>query len=122
FEIVNMQSLGGPRCPDSAIITLRFADGSIGVVNYFANGNRAIPKERLEIYCAGRVLLLHNYRSLTAYGWERGSSMRSWKQDKGQSACVAAFVSALKCGGPAPISLDEILEVSRVSIKASSCT
>src|SRR5262249_39078971 len=83
-EIVNMQSRGSNR-PDTAVITLRFADGSIGVVNYFANGNRAIPKERLEIYCAGRVLLLDNYRRLAAFGWQRGSSMRSWKQDKGQS-------------------------------------
>ena len=121
FEIVNMQSRG-PNRPDTAVITLRFADGSIGVVNYFANGNRAIPKERLEIYCAGRVLLLDNYRRLTAYGWGRGSNMGSWKQDKGQSACIAAFVAALKSGGPAPILLNEILEVSRVSIEISSCT
>ena len=122
FDIVKMQSLTGRSRPDTAVITLGFADGSIGVVNYFANGNREIPKERLEIYCAGRVLLLDNYRRLATFGWQRGSSMRSWNQDKGQSACVGAFVSAVKSGGPAPVRLEEILEVSRVSIEVSSRT
>jgi predicted dehydrogenase/threonine dehydrogenase-like Zn-dependent dehydrogenase len=121
FDVIKMEGLPG-LTSDTAVITLRFADGSIGVLNYFANGHRAIPKERLEVYCAGRVLLLDNYRRLAAWGWQRGSGMRSWKQDKGQLGCTRAFVSALKTGGPPPIPLEEILEVSRVSIEIASLT
>lgn len=44
--------------------------------------------------------------------------MNLWRQDKGQAACVKAFVEALRNAGPAPIPLEEILEVSRVSIEA----
>jgi len=42
--------------------------------------------------------------------------MTLWRQDKGQRACVEAFVQALRTGAPAPIPFDEIVEVSRVAI------
>ncbi|WP_245969586.1 hypothetical protein [Thiocapsa rosea] len=45
--------------------------------------------------------------------------MKLWHQDKGQKACAAAFVEALRNGGPAPIPLEEILEVSRVAIEVA---
>ncbi len=44
--------------------------------------------------------------------------MNLWRQDEGQAACVEAFVEALCNGGPAPIPMEEILEVGRVSIEA----
>lgn len=120
FTIASLPLPGGPVRPDTASLTLRFSDGSCGVINYFANGHRAAPKERLEVYCGGRVLVLDNFRRLAAYGWRGFSGMRSWTQDKGQKACVAAFVDAVRSGGPAPIPVDEILEVSRVAIEAAA--
>jgi predicted dehydrogenase/threonine dehydrogenase-like Zn-dependent dehydrogenase len=120
FTMTSLRVPGGPVRPDTASLTLRFADGSFGIVNYFADGHRGMPKERLEVYCAGRVLLLDNFRRLTGYGWRRFSAMKSWRQDKGQNACVAAFVNAVRRGGPPPIPIDEILEVSRVAIEAAA--
>ena len=117
FDVAGLKTPGGPILPDTAVITLRFADGSLGAVNYFANGHRAVPKERLEIYCAGRVLVLDNFRKLTGYGWPGFSSMRSWRQDKGQRACAQAFVDAVRRGGPAPIPAQELFEVARVTIE-----
>jgi predicted dehydrogenase len=103
---------------DKAMITLEFADGSVGSIHYLANGDKGFPKERLEVFCAGRVLQLDNFRKLRGWGWTGFSRMNLWRQDKGQAACAGAFVAAVKQGGPAPIPLDEILEVSRVSIEA----
>jgi predicted dehydrogenase len=120
FEVFYLKTPAGPIQPDTAIITLRFADGSLGVINYLAHGHKAVPKERLEIYCPGRFLALDNYRKLTGHGWRGFSSMKSWRQDKGHAACVAAFIEAVKCGGPSPIPLTEIFEVSRVSIEVAS--
>lgn len=45
--------------------------------------------------------------------------MNLWRQDKGQKACVAAFLDAIRNGGPDPIPYDEIIEVSRVAIELS---
>lgn len=102
---------------DTVSIQLGFADGSIGAVHYFANGNKSLPKERLEVFASGRVLQLDNYRKLTGFGWSNFSKMNLWRQDKGQKACVKAFVEAINGREAAPIPFDEILEVSRVSIE-----
>lgn len=104
---------------DKATITLGFADGSVGTVHYFANGAPSFPKERIEAFCAGRILVLDNYRQLQGYGWPGFGKMRSWRQDKGQMACAAAFLAAIEHGKPAPIPPEEIFEVSRVTIEAA---
>jgi predicted dehydrogenase len=101
---------------DTVSIELSFADGSIGTVHYFANGSKAFPKERLEVFAAGRVLQLDNFRSLRGFAWPGFSKMKLWRQDKGQKACAAAFTQAVARGGPSPIPFDEVLEVARVTI------
>ena len=102
---------------DTTTIQLGFADGSIGTIHYFANGSRSFPKERLEIFAAGRVLQLDNFRKLAGYGWTGFRKMNLWRQDKGQSACVQAFVDAVRQSGTSPISIDELMEVSRVTVE-----
>jgi predicted dehydrogenase len=102
---------------DTVTLQFAFADGSIGTVHYLANGSKAFPKERLEVFCAGRVLQLDNFRRLRGYGWPGFSKMNLWRQDKGQRACAVAFVRAVQAGGPAPIAFDELIEVSRVTIE-----
>ena len=101
---------------DSFTVSLRFADGSMGTIVYLANGSKAFPKERLEVFAAGRVLQLDNFRKLVGYGWPGFSKMNLWRQDKGQAACAKAFVDAVGQGGQSPIPLAELLEVARVSI------
>ena len=119
FDVTGMARAGGPPRTDVASLTLRFEDGSFGVVNYLANGHKAYPKERLEAFAGGRVLVLDNYRKLSGYGWPGFGGLSAWSQDKGQTACVAAFVAAVKRGGLAPIAPAEIFEVSRLAIEAA---
>ena len=104
---------------DSVSISLKFEDGSVGVVHYLANGSKAFPKERLEVFANGRVLQLDNFRKLKGFGWPGFTKMNLWRQDKGQKACAAAFINAIAHGGPAPIPFDEIVEVARVSIEVA---
>ena len=104
---------------DTATIQLAFHDGSIGTVHYFANGTKAFPKERLEVFAAGRVLQLDNFRKLRGFGWPGFRKMNLWRQDKGQAACAAAFVQAVAGKAPPPIPFDQLLEVARVSIDAA---
>ena len=102
---------------DKATITLEFGDGSVGTIHYLANGDKGFPKERVEVFCGGRVLQLDNFRRLTGWGWKGFRSMALWRQDKGQAACAKAFVDAVRGGGVSPILFDEIVEVSRASIE-----
>lgn len=100
---------------DKASITLGFEDGSFGTIMYLANGAASFPKERVEVFTAGRVLQLDNFRKLKGYGWPGFNKLNLWKQDKGQNACAVAFLQAVEKGSPA-IPVEEIFEVARVTI------
>lgn len=101
---------------DTLSLQMAFADGSIGSVHYFANGSKAFPKERLEVFAGGRILQLDNFKKLTGFGWPGFRKMNLWQQDKGQNACAAAFLDAIRAGGVSPIAFEEIVEVSRITI------
>ena len=113
------QQLGMPT-DDKVSISLSFADGSVGTVHYLANGDKSFPKERLEVFCSGGILQLDNFRKLRGFGWPGFSKMNLRRQDKGQKACAAAFLAAIREGSASPIPFDEIIEVSRVSIEVAS--
>ncbi|MFP4511841.1 MAG: bi-domain-containing oxidoreductase [Acidimicrobiales bacterium] len=107
----------GPR--DTATISLGFADGSIATVNYFANGSKRYPKERIEVFSGGRVMVDDNHRSLKTHGWPWTLPTRLLRPDKGHRAGIGAFLAAVRSGGPAPIPLDEILEVAEAGLRAA---
>lgn len=111
--IVGVQAMSAGE--DKVTATLRFADGSIGTIHYFSNGHKSFPKEQLEVFCGGRVLQLDNFRKLRGYGWSGFQKMDLWSQDKGQTACVAAFVDAIRRGTCSPIPWDELVEVTQVT-------
>lgn len=121
-EIVSVQarrmgdSPGMATTEDKASIILGFADGSFGTIHYLANGSASFPKERIEVFTAGRVLQLDNFVKLKGFGWPGFKKMNLWRQDKGQNACAAAFLTAIEQGKAAPIPPEEIFEVARVSI------
>jgi predicted dehydrogenase/threonine dehydrogenase-like Zn-dependent dehydrogenase len=104
---------------DKAVITLGFADGSFGTVHYLANGGASFPKERVEVFAAGRTLQLDNFLRLRGFNWRGFRNRKAWRQDKGQEACAAAFLSAVQEGKEAPIPFDELEEVTRATIEAA---
>lgn len=108
-----------PIVDDKVSLTLAFADGSIATIHYLANGNKGFPKERIEVFTAGRVLQLDNFRKLRGWGWNGFTKLNLWGQDKGQEACAAAFVAAIRLGAPQPIPASELFEVARVTIEAA---
>ena len=73
-------------------------------------------KENLEIYVDGKVLHLSNYKNFKGYGWSKFTRSRLLFQNKGQKACVDAFVDAVKKQTVSPIPFDEIHEVADVCI------
>lgn len=116
-DVHYLKPLSAQTPRDSFTINLEFSDGSLGSIHYLANGHTAIAKERLEVFCEGKVLQLDNFRKLTGFGWSNFTKMNLWNQNKGQKECVQAFVSAIKKGEPSPIPFEEILEVSKVTIQ-----
>jgi len=104
---------------DKAVITLSFEDGSLGTIHYFANGGSSFPKERIEAFAAGGTLQIDNFIKMKGFNWPGFKKQNLIRQDKGQSACVSAFVEAIKNGEPTPIKADELFEVSKATIEAA---
>jgi len=109
---------GDGRLGDCVSIQLTFADGSIATVHYLANGSKDFPKERIEIFSAGKVVTCDNFRKSTEVGGK--GKLKTSSQDKGHAAELKAFVNAIRFGGRWPIPADELLEVSRVTIQVDA--
>jgi predicted dehydrogenase len=103
---------------DISLLQFAFADGSLATIQYFSNGNKSFPKERVEMFFDGKSMRLDNFRTVSSWGISGATSRWPRRQDKGHLNLVRAFLGAVKAGGPAPIPMDQILEVSRFSIDA----
>jgi predicted dehydrogenase len=109
----------GRYAEDNVTLHLSFPDGSLGVVTYLANGDKAFPKERLEVFCAGRVSVLDDFRTLELVQNGRRERIHSrLRQDKGHRAGWEAFLAAVRRGGPPPIPYDHLLGVTRATFAA----
>lgn len=110
---------GGRYREDNAVLTFTFSDGSLGTVSYLANGDKAFPKERVEVFAAGRVGVLNDYRTLEMIHDGKRQVVRSpLRQDKGHQAEWKAFAAAIQAGGPPPIPYEHLFGVTRASFAA----
>lgn len=105
-----------PVQDDKAILTLKFSDGSIATIVYLANGNKGFSKERVEVFAAGRVLQLDNFRKLRGWGWPGFTKMNLWRQNKGVDALVSAFLASVTSDAAPAIPLSDIIDSTRASI------
>lgn len=104
---------------DRVAISLRFADGSLGTVNYFANGSKSYPKETMEVFSDGRILRLENFRTLRGWGFRDFSTFSTARQDKGHEAEVRLFMDRVEKGGAAPIPFDHLEATTRATFVAA---
>jgi predicted dehydrogenase/threonine dehydrogenase-like Zn-dependent dehydrogenase len=112
----SMPSEGGTES-DSVVLQMAFPNGSISTISYLANGDRSLPKEQLEVFCAGSVALLDDFRSLILT--QNGSSrQKKSAMDKGHKAIWQAFSEAALSGSAPPIPYDHLMAVSRATFAA----
>lgn len=97
---------------DTLNIQLTFANGSIGVVSYYANGPKSLPKEYIEVFQSGKAGVLNNFKELQVFG-KKTIKKKLFNQDKGQSVMVTEFINSLLKGGGSPISFEEISAVTK---------
>ncbi len=98
----------GKYVNDNFQITLSFSNGSIASIAYLANGSRAAGKEYLELFTAGKTIIMDDFRKLSIFGKGEKTDRALFKQDKGHSAAWAAFVSAIKSHSSPPIPYDQL--------------
>jgi predicted dehydrogenase/threonine dehydrogenase-like Zn-dependent dehydrogenase len=113
---VNPGSAGLPAT-DTLTLTIAYDDGSLGTIHYWSNGDAGIPKERIEVYGAGRSAVLDDFRRLDLHAGGRTETKRRRGQAKGFAEEARAFAEACKSGEP-PIGLDSLIDTTLVTFLA----
>ncbi|MFI8910213.1 bi-domain-containing oxidoreductase [Streptomyces sp. NPDC053513] len=98
-------------------VVLRYPDGSTATISYVTSGAPGFPKETLDLLADGKVLRLDDFVRASVYGRKRWVSSRLPKaRDKGQNAQLAAFVRAVRTGGPMPVPLESLVATTAATL------
>jgi polar amino acid transport system substrate-binding protein len=103
---------------DSAIISMSMTDGSIASVVYTASGDKAVAKERVEIFCNRAVAVIDDFKSGQFTSRGKTEKLGGRSQDKGHAAEVSAFLDAARREGGEPISFESLVATSLASFAA----
>jgi predicted dehydrogenase/threonine dehydrogenase-like Zn-dependent dehydrogenase len=117
---MGIQPQSGWRGDDNISILLRFADGSLGTLVYFASGNSQASKEWVEVARGGQMIQIDNWVSLQGFGRRRLQS-KKFSQDKGFSVEIPEFLKAVKDGREMPIPFEDSVAttLATLAVKAS---
>ena len=103
---------------DAVNISIKFSNGSIGVVSYFSNGNRGVPKEYIEINSSGTSAIIDDFKELSIYGKGKPFKKKLMNQNKGQKNMVNSFINSIENDGVAPIKMEETFFTTLATLKA----
>ena len=98
-------------------ISLSYKNGSIGNISYFANGDKSLAKEQVEIYANGNTVVLNDFKTLVIHANGKKKEKKLLTQDKGQKTEVKKFIETIINGGVEVIPFWEIHNASLVSFK-----
>jgi predicted dehydrogenase/threonine dehydrogenase-like Zn-dependent dehydrogenase len=102
---------------DNVSMTFTFPDGSIGIVDYLANGDKSFPKERIEVFCGGQIAVLDDFVSLQTIKNGRKKEIKS-AQNKGWVEEWKVFAKAIREGGEPPIPYEQLIGVTTATFAA----
>ncbi len=105
--------------PDSAVVTLTFADGSVGTTLIASDGCGRFPKEATEVYVGGQALCIEDFERLTyrAASEEGDREIALTKQDKGHRRELALFGRAILTDSAPPNGLQQALRAALISYR-----
>ena len=112
---------GDGRLGDCVALHLQFEDGSIATIHYLANGSKDFPKERIEVFSGGTVVVCDNFRQTREIGGQR-RKLKTKGQDKGHKAELQAFIDSVTTTGEWPIPGNELLEVSQITLELAGAS
>jgi predicted dehydrogenase len=111
----SVSSLGNNQ---DVVVSVEFDDGSLGTFSYLCSGDRAFSKERVEVFGAGCVAVLDDFRQLELVRHGKKKSFRSrLLQDKGHAAEWQGFSECIQSRQPAPIPFTEIVASTLATIR-----
>jgi len=102
--------------PDSAIVTLTFAGGSVATTLIASDGCPAFPKESTEIYARGKAIHIENFFEMTWHGFgDDPGSIQLDAVDKGHRVELDLWADAILEGADPPNGLSNALRAALIS-------
>jgi predicted dehydrogenase len=115
---VSVYATASPGNEDLQVV-LGYPDGSTATVSYVTTGPSGFPKETVDLVADGRALRLDDFVRASVYEGRRRtwlSSRLPKARDKGQEAELAAFVRAVRSGGPMPVPLKSLVATTAATL------
>jgi polar amino acid transport system substrate-binding protein len=100
---------------DNVAITIRFSNGSVGVITYIACGNKLLSKERIEVFGGEKSFIIHDF--VMGEFYSKGSVKKIKQAGKGHQEEVELFIKAIREGLPSPISLESIFYTTATTFR-----
>jgi len=100
---------------DNITVIVKFDNGSIGNLTYVANGDNSMPKEKIEVFGAGNIGVINDFRDGAFHKSGKITKLKS--SGKGHKEEVEAFLNAVRDGRESPISFRSICLTTLTTFK-----
>lgn len=102
---------------DNFCATMRYEDGSVCTLTYTALGPKiGLSKERIEVFANNEAWIVDDFKSLVRAS-DRAVLWSASTADKGHYEELSQFGDCLATGAPPPISVEQLLETTAVSLR-----
>jgi len=101
---------------DNKSITLKYIDGSVASIDYFANGSKDLAKENMEVHFDGKSIIMDDYKSLKGYG-VKIAEIEDKISQKGQYEELEALYETIKGNKKEwPIELWDMIQTTEATL------
>lgn len=95
------------RSDDNITANIEFENHSVGNLTYTAMGDKAMEKERLEIFAGGNSYVINDFKEACIFTNNRKKRVKN--KSKGHKEEVDIFIKTLRKGGENPINFGSLL-------------
>ena len=113
-ECINTSN-GKMKNDDNISVVIKFSDGSVGNINYLANGDKALAKERMEIFGGGKTGIINDFKGGELYNQNKLKELKM--EGKGHKQEVETFLSSVSKGHAMPISFESLYYTTKTTFK-----
>ncbi len=98
---------------DNLAISLSMNNGGVGSILYASGGDKAYPRERVEVFGGGTAGQIDDFRSARFMARGRARRLRHWLgADRGHRGELEALLDAIRRGEPGPVALDDYIRTT----------
>ena len=99
---------------DNVSIVLKYEDGSVSNIQYFAMGNKQVSKEYMEIHFDEKTIIMDDYKTLKGFG-VKVNEISLNRSDKGQKEELEMLYNSLKGKSTWPIELWDMIQTTETT-------